>query len=547
MTLLHETRFHNSIKLGWQFVSLKPIKIGKNELGQKAWGTESCKIGTFALPDENCVEDVKPWYFFAENTKVKGHPWGWRIEPDHLIVETYFVISKLSDFIETFEKTPNLDINTKSKYDSVLKTGLNFNKEFFKEPSQSNNSAPALKVPSNSEDRILSLKSSKLLLNSATDIKLEDHLEHLGVFSDSSHSKPSTPFEFDVLDSTKDNPMDEKFFTQISNNETIPDMKSNYNVQDIANFVASSYINDETESVNSKQKTIIKETLNSSKLKVEEANGSTTKIDSDLSTSEIPANASKETLSIPEKSKLEDISIDSSSQNLKPRNFADITEEKVHNKPNEPSTVDDMLIETKKKTFNSENDANPSQEMVLATDRVGHKPIFSNLDRTNSNLKKYNDFSNKIQAQQPVVDKLVATQKLPTYANGELDSDNFSNLYKDSKIPYHSEETLYKDESRDPEHVTEINIPIDFINLNPESTSLPEFGIAPDYETVPVSLDYKFLRMKEKLIIKCKMICANIGWNWTKVLQNIKCKLCYMFGSDILKISDSIQHSLSSE
>ena len=87
MTLLHETRLHNSMKMGWQFESPKPIKIDPDEIGQKAWGTKSCKIGTFALPDENCVEDVKQWYCFAVDTRVKGHPWGWRIEPDHLIVE----------------------------------------------------------------------------------------------------------------------------------------------------------------------------------------------------------------------------------------------------------------------------------------------------------------------------------------------------------------------------------------------------------------------------------------------------------------------------
>ena len=97
----------------------------------------------------------------------------------------------------------------------------------------------------------------------------------------------------------------------------------------------------------------------------------------------------------------------------------------------------------------------------------------------------------------------------------------------------------------EPEKVTEINVPVDFINL--ELEELPEFGIVHDHETVPVPLDSKFLRMKEMLITKCKITCANIGWNWTKVLQNIKCKLCYMFASDILKISDSIQHSLSSE
>ena len=93
MTLLHETRLHNSMKMGWQFESPKPIKIDPDELGQKAWGTKSCKIGTFALPDENCVEDVKQWYSFAVDTRVKGHPWGWRIEPDHLIVEKYLVIT----------------------------------------------------------------------------------------------------------------------------------------------------------------------------------------------------------------------------------------------------------------------------------------------------------------------------------------------------------------------------------------------------------------------------------------------------------------------
>ena len=595
MTLLHETRLHNSMKLGWQFESPKPIKIDPDELGQKAWGTKSCKIGTFALPDKNCVEDVKQWYCFAEDTRVEGHPWGWRIEPDHLIVEKYFVITTpLPEIIDPIEKTSTLDIDTKSnESDLVLETGLNSNKEFFREPLQSNKSAPATiessKLLSNSKDENLSLKSPKDLSNSATDINLEDHLNHLETLSDFSHSKPSIPIEidglsnFDVLDSTKSNYKNKNFVTQNSDNlEAIPD------------FVASSYITDETVSVNTKQNTIIKDTLNSSKLDLQEPNGS------------------KETSSMLEKVEnetVEDLSLDASSQNLIPQNFAVITNKKVFGKPKDHITVDNMLSD-------KQNDVNSTEEIALATDKMGYNPA-RNLEHKNSNLENHNGFEIKIIAQQPVVDEVVTINKIPIYSNGELGNENFASLYKEesrepeelehvtsinvltdsinlnSKIPNPSEEihnkeesmepeeleieikippqqpifeenvtikkiptyssselgyenfgNLYKEESMDPEHVTQINMPVDFINL--ESEELPEFGIVPDHETVPVPLDSKFLRMKEMLITKCKITCANIGWNWTKVLQNIKCKLCYMFGSDILNISDSIQHSMSS-
>ena len=609
MTLLHETRLHNSMKLGWQFESPKPIKIDPDELGQKAWGTKSCKIGTFALPDENCVEDVKQWYCFAEDTRVKGHPWGWRIEPDHLIVEKYFVITTpLQEIIDPIEKTSTLDIDTKSnESDLVLETGLNFNKEFFREPLQSNKSATATrftsKLLSNSKDENFSLKSPKDLSKSATDINLEDHLNHLETLSDFSHSKPSIPIEFDglsnfdVLDSTKSNYKNKNFVTQNSDNlEAIPDIKSTkHTAQYIADFVASSYIAfEDTATVNTIQNTIIKDTLNSSKLDVQEPNGS------------------KETSSMLEKIEnetVEDLSLDSSSQNLIPQNFAVITNKKVFGKLKDHITVDNMLSD-------KQNDVNSTEEIALATDKVGYNPA-RNLEHKNSNLENYNSFEIKIISQQPVVDEVVTINKIPIYSNGELDNENFASLYKEesrepeelenvtsinvltdsinlnSKIPNPSEEilnkeesmepeelefeikipaqqpifeenvtikniptyssselgyenfgNLYKEESMDPEHVTKINMPVDFINL--ESEELSEFGIVPDHETVPVPLDSKFLRMKEMLITKCKITCANIGWNWTKVLQNIKCKLCYMFASDILTISDSIQHSMSS-
>ena len=523
-------------------------------------------------------------------------------------VEKYFVITTpLPEIIDPIEKTSTLDIDTKSnESDLVLETGLNSNKEFFREPLQSNKSAPATiessKLLSNSKDENLSLKSPKDLSNSATDINLVDHLNHLETLSDFSHSKPPIPIEFDglsnfdVLDSTKSNYKNKNFVTQNSDNlEAIPDIKSTkHTAQYIADFVASSCITDETASVNSKQNTIIKDTLNSSKLDVQEPNGS------------------KETSSMLEKIEtetVEDLSLDSSSQNLIIQNFAVTTNEKVFEKPKDHTTVDNMLSD-------KENDVNSTEEIALATDKMGYNPA-RNLEHKNSNLENHNGFEIKIIAQQPVVDEVVTVNKIPIYSNAELDNENFASLYKEesrepeelehvtsinvladsnnlnSKIPNPSEEilnkeesmepeeleieikippqqpifeenvtikkiptyssselgyenfeNLYKEESMDPEHVTQINMPVDFINL--ESEELPEFGIVPDHETVPVPLDSKFLIMKEMLITKCKITCANIGWNWTKVLQNIKCKLCYMFGSDILNISDSIQHSMSS-
>ena len=530
------------MKLGWQFESPKPIKIDPDELGQKAWGTKSCKIGTFALPDENCVEDVKQWYCFAEDTRVKGHPWGWRIEPDHLIVEKYFVITTpLPEIIDSIEKNSTLDIDTKSnESDLVLETGLNFNKEFFREPLQSNKSAPATiessKLLSNSKDENLSLKSPKDLSNSATDINLEDHLNHLETLSDFSHSIIHNGFEIKII---AQQPVVDELVTI----NKIP-IYSNGEL-DNENFT-SLYKEESREPEELEHVTSINVLADSNNLNSKIPNPS--EVDNMLSDKENDVNSTEEIALATDKVGYNPArNLEHKNSNLENHNGFEIKIIAQQPVVDEVGTINKIPIYSNGELDN-ENFASLYREESREPEELEHVTSINVLtDSINLNSKIPNpseeilnkeesmepeelEFEIKIPAQQPIFEENVTIKNIQTYSSSELGYENFGNLYKE--------------ESMDPEHVTQINMPVDFINL--ESEELPEFGIVPDHETVPVPLDSKFLRMKEMLITKCKITCANIGWNWTKVLQNIKCKLCYMFASDILKISDSIQHSMSS-